>query len=195
MVFHLPTLLQVKGENDNGHEEIWYAEAVGKMKKDGESMYEAYYLIPDRDEDGYLVYDDTFDYIPVDSVMCTHPVHDDYVSAWFEMGLIYKPNGKFLIIGSPREEQGEVEKEDDESEIGSVDTYSTDSDGSDLSDLIDDTEESHGHTCECEYCKDTRLCQTQFNDWIPENESEKNVKNFINSIEERAVIHQDNNMF
>lgn len=138
MTFKLPSLIQVKGYDDGPR--VWYAEAVGKVCKDGENFYEGYYLIPSDLNSDYMVYDKEYDLIPEESVMRILPVKGNYRCAWHSMGFIMKDD-TFLKIGEPMSDsESSCDGSDDEETIKSDDSYSTASESrTDVSDLIDDT--------------------------------------------------------
>ena len=192
MTFTIPTLLQVKGVDDDDKECIWYAEAVGRIVKDDEYYYEGYYLVPSKTNESYLVYDETYEHIPEDSVLAKLSVKNEgYALAWEKMGLLMKETADetyFIKVGEPLFEFTESDTTDD---IGSVDSYSTESDDrSNISDLIDDSEEPSVNTND-----EMKALDEQFNSWIPKDEKERRVKSFIESLEHRAAHEQDEREF
>lgn len=192
MTFTIPTLLQVRGVDDNDNECIWYAEAVGRIVKDDEYYYEGYYLVPSKTNESYLVYDETYEHIPEDSVLVKLSVKTEgYALAWEKMGLLMKETADethFIKVGEPLFEFAESDTTDD---IGSVDSYSTESDDrSNISDLIDDSEEPSVNTIE-----EMKNLDEQFKSWIPKDENERRVKSFIESLEHRAAHEQDERAF
>jgi hypothetical protein len=190
MGFTIPTLLQVRGVGDDDEECIWYAEAVGRIVKDGEYYYEGYYLVPSKTNPDYLVYDETYEHIPEASVMVRLGVRSEgYPMAWSKMGILMKDTDEgphFIKIGDPQVDTGS----DDDEDIGSVDSYSTESDGSDISDLIDDSEEPT-----CANTEFTRRLNEDFREWVPKDEKERRVKDFISSLEHRAARDMDERTF
>lgn len=188
MGFTIPTLLQIKGLDDDDRECIWYAEAVGRIVKNGEYYYEGYYLVPSKTNPSYLVYDEAYEQIPEESVLVTLSVKNEgYSLAWEKMGILMKEGDDgtyFIKVGEPRFDF--VEDEDD---IGSVDSYSTESDDdrSNISDLIDDSEVIHS--------KCDELLNEQFRSWIPKDEKERRVKDFIQSLENKAAHEMDERGF
>ena len=185
MGFTIPTLLQVKGI-DNNVECIWYAEAVGRIVKNGEYYYEAYYLVPSKTKREYLVYDEAYEEIPEESVMTKRSVKHSLEDAWQKMGMIMKEtdnNTCFLKVCEPIDSENESDEED----IGSVNSYSTASDESNISNLIDDSEESSQY-------RDTVL-DDQFRSWIPKDIKEYRIKSFIESLENKALHERDERTF
>jgi len=192
MTFTIPTLLQVRGVDDNDNECIWYAEAVGRIVKDDEYYYEGYYLVPSKTNESYLVYDETYEHIPEDSVLAKLSVKKEgYTLAWEKMGLVMKETSDktyFIKVGEPLFDFAESDTTDD---IGSVDSYSTESDDrSNISDLIDDSEEPTMNTNE-----EMKALDDQFKSWIPKDEKERRVKSFIESLEYKAAHEQDERTF
>ena len=104
MTFTIPTLLQVRGVDDDDNECTWYAEAVGRIVKDGEYYYEGYYLVPSK-TNSHLVYDETYEHIPEDSVMAKLSVKNEgYALAWEKMGVLMKESDDktyFIKVGEP----------------------------------------------------------------------------------------------
>ena len=192
MTFTIPTLLQIRGVDDNDKECTWYAEAVGRIVKDDEYYYEGYYLVPSKTNDEYLVYDETYEHIPENSVLSRLSVKNEgYALAWEKMGLLMKETDDetyFIKVGEPLFEFVESDSTDD---IGSVDSYSTESDDrSNISDLIDDSEVPSVNTNE-----EMKGLDEQFRSWVPKDEKERMVKNFIESLEHKAVHEQDERSF
>lgn len=183
MTFKLPSLLQVMGEDDDGPQ-VWYAEAVGKISKNGEKFYEGYYLIPHDQNPDRMVYDKNHELIPEESVMRILPVKGNYRSAWHAMGFVMNED-TFVKIGEPMSDS-EREDSDDEGTIDSDDSYSTASESaSDVSDLIDDSEMK---SClPPEKCEDVEA----FDSWVPTTERERNVKKFVDGLQHRAAIEID----
>lgn len=190
MTFTIPTLLQVRGLDDVDNECTWYAEAVGRIVKDDEYYYEGYYLVPSKTNNDYLVYDETYDLIPEKSVMAKLAVKDTLEDAWEKMGFILKESHKgtfFVKIGEPMFDS----QESDEEDIGSVDSYSTESDDrSNISDLIDDSDVPT--SC---LSKEAMGLNEAFAAWAPKDEKERRVKRFIESLEHRAAMEQDERTF
>lgn len=193
MGFTIPTLLQVRGVDEDGEECVWYAEAVGRVKKD-DYYYEGYYLVPSKTNPEYLVYDETYEHIPEKSVMASLSVgNEGYPMAWSKMGILMKETEdgpQFLRIGDPQVVSSETDETDETDDIGSVDSYSTESDGSDISDLIDDSEEPT-----CANTDFTRRLNEDFQGWVPKDEKERRVKAFISSLEHRASHDADERTF
>ena len=192
MSFKRPTLLQIKGVDKNEMECVWYAEAVSRFSKSDEIFYEVFYLIPHVSKEGYMVYDQNYDIVPQESVLCYFPVSKgDYDYAWSMMGILKVSDELFMKISDPEPESLDV---DDTDSIGSEDSYSTESGCSDVSDLIDNTVETiHVSTCTCDVCQDIAISARAFRGWIPKDDKEKRVKEFIENLEHRAAIEQDNN--
>lgn len=194
MSFTIPTLLQVRGLDDNDQECVWYAEAVGRIKKNDEHYYEGYYLVPSKTKPTHLVYDETYEHIPEASVIAKLGVKTEgYASAWEKMGVLMNESEQetyFVKVGEPLFEFSE--SNDDEDDIGSVDSYSTVSDDSTISDLIDDSEEPTSHSM---FNEETRALNVQFRDWVPNDEKERRVKDFIESLEHRAAQEHDERAF
>lgn len=191
MTFTIPTLLQVRGLDDDDNECVWYAEAVGRIVKDDEYYYEGYYLVPSKTNDEYLVYDETYDLIPEKSTMARLAVKDTLEDAWEKMGFILKESrtGTFFIkIGEPMFDSEESDDED----IGSIDSYSTDEsdDRSNISDLIDDSEVPT--SC---ISNEAMGLNEDFASWVPKDEKERRIKSFIESLEHRAALEQDERTF
>ena len=120
MTFKLPSLLQVRGEDDSGPQ-VWYAEAVGKISKNGQKFYEGYYLVP-GDRPDRMVYDENYELIPEDSVMRILPVKTGYRSAWHMMGFVMRDDNTFYKIGDPMTDSGSEEcfSDDDHRQSGFV---------------------------------------------------------------------------
>jgi hypothetical protein len=189
MTFKLPSLLIVRGIDSSDNECDWYAEAVGKIHKEGSVYYEVYYLIPDSVDSQYLVYDDEYDIVPIESVKYIQPVaHGDYAMAWLSLGICFPcDNGKYLKVSEPMTDD---HVDDDTDDMDSQNSYSTiESTNSDVSDLIDDTDDSCqcGTDCTCTLCKDMITCQRQFDEWVPTNERERATKDFITRMEDAVV--------
>jgi len=195
MSFTIPTLLQVRGVDDDNQECIWYAEAVGRIKKHDEHYYEGYYLVPSKTKPSYLVYDETYEHIPEDSVIAKLGVKSEgYALAWGKMGILMNESGHFIKVGEPEFEFSESDDDDDdEDDIGSIDSYSTESDDgiSNISDLIDDSEEAIPSSND----EETRTLNVQFRNWVPKDEKENRVKSFIESLEHKAAQQQDERAF
>jgi hypothetical protein len=180
----------VRGVDNDDNECTWYAEAVGRIAKDGEYYYEGYYLVPSK-TNSHLVYDETYEHIPEDSVMAKLSVRNEgYALAWEKMGLLMKESDDktyFIKVGEPLFEFSESDTDD----IGSVDSYSTESDDrSNISDLIDDSEEPSTNVNE-----EMKVLDVQFKSWIPKDETERRVKSFIESLEYKAAHEQDERTF
>lgn len=192
MTFTIPTLLQVRGMDDNDEECTWYAEAVGRIVKDNEYYYEGYYLVPSKTNTSHLVYDETYELIPEDSVLAKLSVKNEgYALAWEKMGLLMKESDEetlFIKVGEPIFDFAESDTTDD---IGSVDSYSTESDDrSNISDLIDDSEVPTSYSLE-----EIKMLDEHFKSWIPKDEKERRVKSFIESLECKAAHEQDERTF
>tara|TARA_Y100000389_G_scaffold204940_1_gene261037 strand:- start:12636 stop:13217 length:582 start_codon:yes stop_codon:yes gene_type:complete len=193
MSFIIPTLLQVRGMDDNNEDCVWYAEAVGRIKKNDQYYYEGYYLVPSKTNPSHLVYDETYDHIPEDSVMTKLSItNESYELAWEKMGVLMNKSGNetyFLKVGEPL--FAFSESNDDKDDIGSIDSYSTESDDrSNISDLIDDSEIE---TVSCN--NETKTLNEQFKDWVPKDGTERRVKSFIESLEHRAAQERDERAF
>lgn len=189
MTFTIPTLLQVRGLDDDDDECVWFAEAVGRIVKDDEYYYEGYYLVPSETNNGYLVYDETYDLIPEKSVMATLAVKDTLEDAWEKMGFMMKESHTrtfFVKIGEPTFDSEESDDED----IGSIDSYSTEESDDNISDLIDDSEVPS--SC---VSKEVIGLNEAFDTWVPKDEKERRVKSFIESLEHRAALEQDERTF
>jgi len=195
MSFKRPTLLQIKGVDENEMDCIWYAEAVARISKNDEIFYEVFYLIPHISKEGYMVYDQNDDIVPQESVLCYLPViKGDYDYAWGLMGILRTKDGLFMKISEPESMDENDNEEEDTESIGSEDSYSTDSGDSDVSDLIDDNvESSHETTCRCDICLDIAITAHAFRGWLPKDDKERRVKQFIEDLEFRAAIDNDNN--
>lgn len=185
MTFKLPSLLQVRGEDDSGPQ-VWYAEAVGKISKNGQKFYEGYYLVP-GDRPDHLVYDENYELIPEDSVMRILPVKTGYRSAWHMMGFVMRDDNTFYKIGEPMTDSGSEECfSDDEGTIDSQDSYSTATDcSSNVSNLVDDTEIGGAWPRRCEDVE-------AFDAWVPETDRERDVKEFLDHLHHRAAVEFDN---
>jgi hypothetical protein len=171
------------GEDDDGPQ-VWYAEAVGKISKNGEKFYEGYYLIPHDQNPERMVYDNNHELIPEESVMRILPVKGNYRSAWHAMGFVMNED-TFVKIGEPMSDS-DSEDSDDDGIMDSDDSYSTASeDGSDVSDLIDDGETNS--SLPPEKCEDVMA----FDSWVPTTERERNVKKFVDELHHRAAVEMD----
>lgn len=198
MTFKLPSLLIVKGIDDDDNVCDWYAEAVGQVRINGIVHYEVYYLIPDSIDSRYMVYDVNYETVSVECVQYIQPVtHGDYATAWLSMGICFPcDNGKYLRVSDPVQDN-EEEIDDNSSDIGSIDSYSTiESTDTNVSDLIDDTDTQYCKSdCTCTLCNDIVVCDRQFKDWIPSNERERLTKDFIMQLEDAVVKEHDNIIF
>ena len=182
-------LLKVKGENEHGEEETWYAEKIG-VSTEGE--IEVYFMSPTGENDEWE-YDKDYSLIPIESVMEHVPNNMGYKIAWKKLGFIKISTTRIMKIEDYNNQTVEIGSDDSDSDLSSEGSELE----SDLGGFIvpDDECEPFSLAQQNEWVDETHRSVRAFNNWNPSTRMEEQVKSYIENLSNRVSTEEDNRAF
>ena len=186
-------LLHIKGQHDDGTISTWYAELVG-IDEDG--MLEIFYLEPTKLCQGYIwsYKSDWTTVSPQTVIRSFTPTKETYLSTLHSFGFhATVEENQFLKVDV------DIPKSITVPMMLDSDTDSVHEGDEDMSDFIVDDDvanEPFTHApATSSFVQDTHKAVNDYNKWVPKNRSESRVKSFIDDMEQRYRMDDDNRHF
>lgn len=188
-------LIHILGKNNDNSVSTWYGEVVGFTEND---MVEVYLLEQTKMMEGYIwSYSTEWQTIPMSSVLQTFtPKNGSYIKTYKEFGFIPTNTAdQFLKVGVQVPDHILLPLELDSEDEGQL----KEDEDSDMDDFIVDDEvanEPFTHApANNDFVREVHTAVNQYNSWEPKNNSEKNVKTFIDNLADKYQRQDDNRQF